>query len=85
MIELLGSRKRAKHLQAQLEKNNPLLEEAASKIDALEALITKARDALLALRLANENAPTLSLWQQRANANADAVLQAIERHEPANV
>lgn len=44
------------------------------------ALLTSARDALLALRLANANAPSLSLWQKRANAKADTVLRAIERH-----
>ena len=50
-----------------------------------EALLTHARDALLALRLANENAPTLSAWQKRANAKADAVLEMMACHEPPNV
>lgn len=42
------------------------------------ALLTQARDALLALRLANENSRPISLWQSRANAKADAVLPELE-------
>ncbi len=41
-------------------------------------LLTQTRDALLALRLANENAPALSTWQKRSNEKADAVLADLE-------
>lgn len=45
------------------------------------ALLAQVRDALLALRLANENAPCPSQWQRQANALADAALEALARHE----
>ena len=48
-------------------------------------ILVRCRDALLALRLANENAPTLSQWQGRANANADAVLELLDSHLKPNV
>ena len=46
--------------------------------------ITELRDALLALRLANETAPSLSQWQKNANAKADAALKLLEQRKPAN-
>ena len=36
-----------------------------------------ALDAVLALRLANEQAGSLTPWQRNANAKADAVLQVL--------
>lgn len=46
--------------------------------------LTELRDALLALRLANEMAPSLSQWQKNANAKADAALKLLEQLKPAN-
>lgn len=46
--------------------------------------LTELRDALLALRLANEMAPSLSQSQKNANAKADAALKLLEQRKPAN-
>lgn len=46
-----------------------------------EAALCRARDALLALCLANENAPILSNSQARATVLGEQAIRELERHD----